>query len=87
MTKTNTITRIVPHYSHMALCKQSRIFLDRMGDNFLMQILERTNKGNILCDLCTQTWKKKWQMWSQIVAWEQWPQDDCVQDPEDKEKK
>lgn len=32
--------------------------LDQMGDKFLMQILERTNKGNILCDLCTQTWKK-----------------------------
>lgn len=27
--------------------------------------------------------EEKWQMWSQIVAWEHWPQADCIQDPED----
>lgn len=58
------------HVGTMTLCKQFRIFLDCIGDNFLMQMLKRPNKGNILRDLCAQTGKNKWQMWSQIVAWE-----------------
>lgn len=52
--------------STMALCKQSRIFLACICDNFLMQMLDRQNKGNTLCDLCAQTGKNKRQMWPQI---------------------
>lgn len=51
----------------MALCKQSKIFLACFGDNFLMQMLDRQNKGNTLRDLCAQTVKNKRQMWPQIV--------------------
>lgn len=48
----SVLNRGFNHVSSTALSKQSRIFLECVGDTFSMQMPERPNKGNTLRDLC-----------------------------------